>query len=459
MGHSNGYISDPVSINDLSVLLGVASSDLGTLCTHQNINKWAVFKPIDVNKIGEITLDDRKNKHMGLLMKEMTNLEAVAGGTSKSLDAILSDCVEWSYVKPKGGSSSPYRISDFLDTRYASSHSHSNGYNHNAKPCDSDWKNRQVPFKNTSITINTQYDCKISVGETSTDWFGGANVDNMPLSFVADLSSDWRMAYAVYLPSPANQWCFVVGNVIGSSNSVAPDFSTNTYLTRRMAEMTSYPYSVFTAIPFLAQANKGTILSKNETYDNTVYKSVSLANAKLYCMPSGQKSITISVNKPLVNKRDADGDLVIDNGGQSFVIDFPNYQSSPEYLVKGYEDSTGRTTCGWVVTKITASVNSGTSGGDQITRFVILFATIPETGKWKYDVAPTSAQKITISGSFSYTQNGSAKTVEISNKTLSSSSVVTNIPSGSTSISFYGMTLTDALAEHVYKNMNITSLT
>lgn len=38
-------ITSPISIGEVSKVLGVSSTDLGTLCSHQNINKWAKYKP------------------------------------------------------------------------------------------------------------------------------------------------------------------------------------------------------------------------------------------------------------------------------------------------------------------------------------------------------------------------------------------------------------------------------
>ena len=41
-----GIITGPVSINDVQLALGVSSDDVSTLCTHQNINIWAMYKPV-----------------------------------------------------------------------------------------------------------------------------------------------------------------------------------------------------------------------------------------------------------------------------------------------------------------------------------------------------------------------------------------------------------------------------
>ena len=39
-------ISAPLNTRDVGSVLGSASNDVGTLCTHANINMWAKFKPV-----------------------------------------------------------------------------------------------------------------------------------------------------------------------------------------------------------------------------------------------------------------------------------------------------------------------------------------------------------------------------------------------------------------------------
>lgn len=42
---NGNQINAPIGISDVSKVLGTASTDLGTLCTHQNVHKWAKYKP------------------------------------------------------------------------------------------------------------------------------------------------------------------------------------------------------------------------------------------------------------------------------------------------------------------------------------------------------------------------------------------------------------------------------
>ena len=46
MANSGGIISAPVSFADVNSVLGTSHTSLGLLCTDNNINKWAKYKPV-----------------------------------------------------------------------------------------------------------------------------------------------------------------------------------------------------------------------------------------------------------------------------------------------------------------------------------------------------------------------------------------------------------------------------
>lgn len=46
MGYSDNKVTAPVSTDDVSAVLGVASHDIGTLCYSEKINGWAKYKPV-----------------------------------------------------------------------------------------------------------------------------------------------------------------------------------------------------------------------------------------------------------------------------------------------------------------------------------------------------------------------------------------------------------------------------
>ena len=45
----------PVGVEDPRRVLGEASTDIGTLCTSDKIDRWAKFKPYAVNQIAPIS--------------------------------------------------------------------------------------------------------------------------------------------------------------------------------------------------------------------------------------------------------------------------------------------------------------------------------------------------------------------------------------------------------------------
>ena len=95
--------------------IGVASRDVGTLCSSSLINKWSKYKPVIYPVIATAgianwwkTLDG----NCGFAIPEYSNIN--------NLVTAIINGVTWNYNKPTGGASSPYRLGDFR------------GYAHNA---------------------------------------------------------------------------------------------------------------------------------------------------------------------------------------------------------------------------------------------------------------------------------------------------------------------------------------
>ncbi len=85
--------------------LGTSSRDVGTLCTHPNINKWSKWKPVRVNKNGAgIILQDLINANYGLSLPTFSNLNALKV-------AYQAGNANWEYLKPNNQSG--YRLGDF----------------------------------------------------------------------------------------------------------------------------------------------------------------------------------------------------------------------------------------------------------------------------------------------------------------------------------------------------------
>lgn len=137
---STGIITAPVGIQDVQQALGDGRTDLGTLCKSNNINMWAKYKPVVKNMIDTTP---QLNSDSGKTWKNINGtgglgtdawFRATAGNFGitpcaisystdnnrmlTALNSLANDYINgglngWTYTKPGGGSSSPYRLIDF----------------------------------------------------------------------------------------------------------------------------------------------------------------------------------------------------------------------------------------------------------------------------------------------------------------------------------------------------------
>jgi len=125
MSYANGRIyvdtsTDPdtgVSIYDVQRALSTSRKDLGELCTHDNINMWARYKPetpvtgLVTYGVQPITLQQRTLNSY--------SIQALQNQQYGNLSSLVSDLRNgnarnpFTYIKPTGGASSPYRLTDF----------------------------------------------------------------------------------------------------------------------------------------------------------------------------------------------------------------------------------------------------------------------------------------------------------------------------------------------------------
>ena len=118
-----GAISETLkcSQSDMTQISSRNTFDLGRLCTHTNINKWSKYKPIHhsgLQILSESARTDRQGdgEYYGVKIR------------MDSMDMSSLHNVTFAYNRPKGGASSPYRLSDFINENGTA------GYNHLAKP-------------------------------------------------------------------------------------------------------------------------------------------------------------------------------------------------------------------------------------------------------------------------------------------------------------------------------------
>lgn len=112
------YVNDKVTphlgvdIRDVQKALGTSSHVLNELCTHQNINPMAKYKPVRYDKIQQMTDTDFFNAHYGFGDQRVT-----FNANDKTTN------VTWTYYKPRGKKTSsspsdqktdePYRLTDY----------------------------------------------------------------------------------------------------------------------------------------------------------------------------------------------------------------------------------------------------------------------------------------------------------------------------------------------------------
>lgn len=108
------------SQDDFGVISPAITHDVGTVCVHDNINIWAKYKPMHYATLLPLSESQRTDRqgdgeYYGITISARQQIQNIEN-------------VRFQYNRPQGGSTSPYRLSDFLDA------TQSNGYNHQAKP-------------------------------------------------------------------------------------------------------------------------------------------------------------------------------------------------------------------------------------------------------------------------------------------------------------------------------------
>ena len=125
-------IKKPVDIRTVSEVLKLSQTsdqqvssrntfDLADLCTHENINMWAKYKPFRSSIMffrqdGDPTKSDRDDE----MRRQNYGIQPPDMRSSTDIVSCINDV--WTYNRPRGTVSEPYRLSDFIN------------YSHNDKP-------------------------------------------------------------------------------------------------------------------------------------------------------------------------------------------------------------------------------------------------------------------------------------------------------------------------------------
>lgn len=144
-------ITAPVGIQNIARCLGSNSTDLGTLCCSELVNKWSLKKPVNVTKKEALTDSDFKGINYGFNIPIYHNASA--------LNTAIENDETWQYVKPQSGY---YRATDF------------DGYSHLASnPFFFEVMNKSVP-EGSSTNIVLDNDISFVL-----DWVGFTSIRNI----------------------------------------------------------------------------------------------------------------------------------------------------------------------------------------------------------------------------------------------------------------------------------------
>lgn len=274
-----GIISAPVSIDDVKQALGESSNDLATLCKSENINIWSKYKPINCKgEFKEYPIKEDSDEivtssfsrctcvvrcGMSIPMDTYENLRNNYGGEGfaiKACDQLYYDNVygrngidkdtstdlHHVYVSgkhfPKGGTNSPYRLSDFRN------------YNNKAK--------------------NNEFRTSIPAAEYVECYYSSTPIFNCILYKKASVDDNTNLTMDDIIPDLSLAWSFWV-QIRYDSPYNANDKIYKTYCIGNCKEPTDYVYASkeiafdigntreVTIVPFLAYTRNSYL------YDNT----------------------------------------------------------------------------------------------------------------------------------------------------------------------------------------------
>lgn len=289
MAYSGNIITPPVSIHDLQKCFGKSKTDLGTLISISDINKWAKYKPIVVpRRIDRLTNADISNAKYGLTpaLNSMLYSKSDAGSTGTSivadtdeLEQVLNSNAQWTYAKPGGTLSAPFRLADFS---YPADGQDRFGYYHLTPPPVANVGSQgfnlghiKTCAENTAIntiTGSSAYDWQLNDPNNSSPLYSNLafrfgtstqynvnNADSHVISLqelLTMLSSEyWRLAVAVQVPIGSqlsfmrlftSKMTFYDAQSVGDTaraQALMPSMGTNQYLCKLILDYANYLFN------------------------------------------------------------------------------------------------------------------------------------------------------------------------------------------------------------------------
>ena len=316
MSTSNGKITAPVTIGDVARTIGVASGDLGTLCTSGHINKWSRYKPINrVARTGDglqyvhpLTDIDFADSRYGL---KYPTYHALQVGDNPAwctfhFDSLLGDFnseqesqenikflynnFEANLINPNDGLFygkpfgkvtylynkisktyySPYRLSDF------------DKYEHSSVAPLASAGLQPIDVYKDGIYAGTDYKITIEV-KRATEGYNGLTVDSMIsdyTNFPSETLSDWYLCVLIF--DRFGGTCYGMFNCEGSSDKYYKIGSSSTSFTfeaksdylRRLSNMFSNTehFALLSIVPTIMRQNFASF-DNNGFYPTFSYKT------------------------------------------------------------------------------------------------------------------------------------------------------------------------------------------
>lgn len=327
-----------VEIPDIHAVTGAVGGNIGSIirdgADRDLINKWAMNKPVRLNLLKLITKADRATVHCGLVPVSVSKILAKSifyngGSSSYTKQDGLDQISEWNYQAPRGRSYGEwFRSRDF------------EGYDKRSIAPDSGWESREYEdadlerMVDSSVSVTetgayagrnfllSTYDgsdygifysgFNMRFGDASSESIGTITYMDIPIKYITELSGNWRLCIAVWVPAHGNYtegWALFVGNsTIAQFFIDHPGSASN--MRDLLPNLTSNPVGANYIKTYVdseggyAQLDAVPLLVKDVTFTyngqavgtNLVIRADSVTEG--YCMPSGNGAIEFHFGEP-----------------------------------------------------------------------------------------------------------------------------------------------------------------
>lgn len=244
--------------------LGSSSRDVGTLCKHSAINKWAKGKPVPYPSDTGVTDHERRFCNQGFDLNSVTSI---------SISQLLSSAQankDWTYIKPSGGANSPYRLGDFR------------GYNHNAVP----------PYNFNSFPVNVE-----TTGSTA----------NASFRILIDSNAELKLSDFVHFENYGNfsGWRYAIAYKKSNWNAADTRFaygsSVSTSSNEIIIDVTFPEAGTYTVLPVITKETGVTSDAMESIYLPNGLRTVTVTKKNIYA--------TVSITNDIYPSFTYDGNL------------------------------------------------------------------------------------------------------------------------------------------------------